>query len=348
MPSIDKPISSSDFINELARIKPQVWQQIKKYLPNKTPLKHYDMVRDYPARQGKYFRPALLLLGTELFGGNPDQALLLAAAMQTSEDWLLIHDDVEDQSPTRRGSKTLNKLHGDSLAINAGDVLHVLMWQMLYDYSLEVKPVQGKLIMKKMAEVLRTTMEGQFLELDWVQNGVVEISEEQYLEMIKHKTAWYTIIGPLQLGAIAAGAETADLNKLAQWGLLFGQLFQIWDDVIDLTETSDSLGKEHAGDIWEGKRTLILVHLLSQATKTQRTHISSIYLKKRKEKTSSEIKYILNLMHKYDSISYAKDRVRQLSQKAKAGLELHSRGLPGQRAARLLMEAIEFTGTRSR
>lgn len=122
-----------DFPQVLKERKPKIYEKITKYLPNKFPEEHYKMVRDYPDRQGKYLRPVLVLLANEMFGGKEENALLTAAAMQTSEDWILIHDDIQDGSEERRGKPCLHKIYGMELALNAGDALHMIMWKMFFD-----------------------------------------------------------------------------------------------------------------------------------------------------------------------------------------------------------------------
>src|SRR5436853_532939 len=114
----------------LKQLKSRVWKVIRRYLPH-TPAPFAQMVSDYPKRQGKYLRPALLLLAYNMFGKQDARADLMAAALQTSEDWLLIHDDAEDHGERRRQLPSLNVLHGEELAVNAGDALHLLMWRML-------------------------------------------------------------------------------------------------------------------------------------------------------------------------------------------------------------------------
>src|SRR3989344_7115050 len=135
------------FEDILAIKKQKVWSVVEPYLndPNypssfdipdkyKTiQFKHWNIVREYPERKGKYIRPTLLLLTAEGMGTKEEIALQTAAAMQTSEDWLLIHDDLEDDSEFRRGKLTLHKMHGEKLAINAGDALHIIMWKILLD-----------------------------------------------------------------------------------------------------------------------------------------------------------------------------------------------------------------------
>lgn len=336
-----------NFIAELEKLKGPVWERIKKYLPDKEPQKYYEMVRDYPERKGKYFRPGLLLLSARMFGGNINCALLAAAAMQVSEDWLLIHDDFEDHSEKRRGKKCLNKIFGDELAVNAGDALHIIMWKILGDNA-RSSGKKGWDVYEKMYDIILTTTEGQFMELDWIRNGRVAVSEDKYYKMIYIKAGYYTVTGPLQLGAICAGACDKEIKKIEKWGVSLGCAFQIWDDVINITVPSKKQGKERGGDILEGKRTLLLIHLLKNCLNSERRIIEAIYLKKREEKNEEEKEYIIKLMGKYKSIEYAKKKALKAADEAERKFIASTAHLPNTEAKEIIREGIRFTVNRER
>lgn len=307
-------------LNYLNSIKPLVFNTIKKYLPNSSPQKHYEIIADYPNRQGKYFRPGLVLLSTQMYGGNTQDALLPAAAVQISEDWLLIHDDVEDHSEERRNKPTLNVLHGPEVAINAGDALHVIMWQIVGDITKKLEDNRGYTIHNLLAKTLLKTIEGQYLDLSWIHNQKIDISEEEYLDMITRKTCHYTAVTPIQIGAIVTNQSPQELEKITEYAIPFGYAFQIWDDCMNLTSTEQ--GKELAGDIDEGKRTLILAHLLQNCTQVEKELVISIYKKNRQEKTKEELSLVLKLMHSYGSVKYAQSKARNYSKQA---LEIFSK-----------------------
>ncbi len=341
------------FLNELEKLKKLVWGKIQEYLPNKFPQEHYTIVREYPQRQGKYFRPGLTLLSTEMFGSQKEKAILTAAAMQTSEDWLLIHDDFLDHSEERRSTKenycpTLNKIYGDELAVNAGDALHIIMWKMLGDNIRFLGARKGWQIFNKMNDILLTTIEGQYLELDWLRKRKIFITEKEYYQMISIKAGYYTTTGPLQLGAIVAGAPNKELIQIKEWGNLFGCAFQIWDDVMNLTMENEIQGKEKAGDILEGKRTLILIHLLRNCLPIERDYITTLYAKPRTEKTEQDKEYILSLMKKYKSIDFAKKTAKDFSQKAEELFNKNTSHLPNSYAKRVIRQGIKFVANRQR
>lgn len=340
-------------IKELSRLKPAVWKEIQKYLPIKEPEEHYKMVRDYPERQGKYLRPGLVLLSCKMYGGARQKAILTAACMQISEEWLLIHDDFEDHSLERRSTgerhkPSLNMLHGDELAVNAGDALHVIMWQALGDNTRKLGSRIGWQVYEKMTDILLATIEGQFLELAWIKKQKINMTEAEYFRMIDIKAGYYTIIGPLQLGAIVAGKNKAELKRIKEWGSPFGRAFQIWDDVMNLETASSKQGKEQAGDILEGKRTLILIHLLKNCLKLEKEKIIKIYQKERSQKTKAEIEYILGLARKYKSIEHAKNVAKNYAKTAKNIFDKNTKNLPKTKAQKIIRAAIDFVVNRER
>jgi geranylgeranyl diphosphate synthase type II len=335
-----------NFRDELAALKEPVWQEIQKYLPTQEPFGHYEMVREYPERQGKYFRPGLVVLATAMFGGNPSRAYLTAAAMQTSEDWLLIHDDIEDHSLMRRHKPTLHELYGDELALNAGDALHMIMWKMLGDNARSWNDETGWKIFNAMNTLLLTTTEGQYLELKWIKDNKVFVSEEEYFDMIRRKTAAYTIIGPLQFGAMIAGGNEEDLRGIEAWGTPFGYAFQIWDDYMNIKTSTEKQGKETGGDILEGKRTLILSHLLEHCDPSEKNEIEKIYLKPRDQKTEEEKKYVLHLMDLHGSATYAKETAQKFAEQAKVLFDKHTAHLEDTHAKKVIRAGIEFVVNR--
>lgn len=337
-----------DFIQVLKERKPKIYEKILEYLPEKFPEEHYKLVRDYPERQGKYFRPVLVLLSNEMFGGKEENALLTAAGMQTSEDWLLVHDDVEDGSEERRGKPTLNKAHGIELAINAGDGLHMIMWKMFYDNSKVLDAVTSEKVFNLMYDILMRTCEGQYLDISWVTYKKVDVTEEEYYSMIDRKTAAYTIYGPIQLGATVAGATDSQIRSIKEWGVPFGRAFQIHDDVLNLVADEAKYGKEIGGDILEGKRTLMLVHLLANCTKDEKKRIIDIYLKERKDKTEDEKTYVMNMMKRYGSIEYAHRKSLEYAEQAKIIFDNNTSTLKDTIAKKAIRAGIDFVVNRDK
>ncbi len=336
---------ASKFLEFLAKYRELIKDEIFKYLkdPNMLSVQdeslrpHFEMLWDYPSRGGKYVRPGLLLCSTIACGGNLRDALKSAAAMELSEDWILIHDDFQDKSLQRRGKPALHQLYGNELAVNAGDALHILMWKILMDNSKSHPPELTYKLFYEMNDFLNVTCEGQYLELNYVKNNQ-HITVEQYFEIIDRKTSWYTIIGPMRLGAVHANAAQDILDGFVSFGLPLGRAFQIHDDWLNIYSTNT--GKELGGDILEGKRTLLLIHLLDQCTITEAMKIKEIYALDRKDKTDEMLNYVIDLMNKYNCRTWTRTQVENYAEKAKTELaKIH--GLTGE-GKELLEDVVEF------
>jgi len=342
-----------NFLKELELLKKPIWNVLKKYLIKREPFNHYQAVNEYPQRQGKYFRAGLVQLSAVMHGGKIEDAQLTAVAMQFSEDFLLVHDDFFDQSDERRSTKeiykpSLNKIFGDEIAVNAGDALQALMWKVLGENVRMLGDERGWKIFDKMNEIILTTLEGQYLELDWIKNKKIDLSENDYFLMIDKKAGFYTVSGPLQLGSIIAKKYDKNLNNILKWGIPFGRAFQIWDDVMNLTIASNVQGKEQGGDILEGKRTLILIHLLNNCSENEKEKIQLIYNKNRKEKNIDEINYVLNLMNKYGSIKYAKQKAKYFSKKSLQIFDKLTLNIFDNKEKEIIREGINFVVNRDR
>jgi geranylgeranyl diphosphate synthase type II len=241
-----------------------------RYLQGRVPTRYlYDLVRDYPSRAGKGIRPSLLLATCQAFGGSVEEAVGPAVAIELAHNAFLVHDDVEDGSAQRRGRPTLHRLHGMPLAVNAGDALAVLALEPLRDGT----PLSGRVsrrVSEEFLVMLTRTIEGQATELGWRANNVVDLEPADYLELIGQKTCWYTTVWPLRVGALIGSSGTAPLDAVTRFGFYLGAAFQIRDDLLNLVGSEARYGKELLGDLREGKRTLMLIHLLASAAPDER------------------------------------------------------------------------------
>lgn len=333
---------------ELHRNK--IYSTICNYIPIKEPEEHYKMIRDYIDRQGSYRRPGLLMLSGQMFGASIDKLILPAAAMQLSEDWILIHDDVEDHSELRRGKPAIQKIYGDELAINAGDGGHIAMWKIIKDSADLLGKKRGALMFDKFYNMLERTVEGQFLDTNFIYNtrSIRNASEDLYYKIIQSKTCYYTVYGPMQLGAIAAGSRKGYLNILEKIGTNAGIAFQIVDDILDMTADEKVFGKQRYGDIYEGKVTIIALNAFAKADNAEKEKLDSIYAKPRKEKTKEDIAYVVDLVNKYGCIDYAKDIARSYGEKARDAVEKYKNRLPTNEYTDIMLSAMEEMYMRSK
>lgn len=339
----------SDF-DPLDNFLKETKEKIDAYIFNFLPLTHertevhrlYEMMRDYPLRSGKRLRPALCLLICEAFGGNPQEALNTAAALELLQDWLLIHDDIEDESDLRRGQPCLHQKYGIPMAINVGDALHCKMWEMLHKNADSLGYENAFQIQSEFSQLCNQVVEGQHIELSWVSNNRWNLTEADYWTMCVQKTAWYTCITPCRIGALIAGTTKAEADRFIEIGMNLGVAFQIQDDVLNLVGEVGRYGKEIAGDISEGKRTLVLIHLFSSCTKVEALRLIEIMDKPREDKNQQEIREVLRLMGKYESIQYAQRQSKKLAQKAYIGFNREFAHLPDSRAKNLFLRLIHF------
>jgi len=353
---------SPNFLEVLNNYKNLLWSfieinlnQIKDYpefcqLPSKYQSIldfHFNMVTDYPKRKGKYIRPTLLLLTTQAMGFDLNQALPTAAAMQLSEDWILNHDDIEDQSDIRRGSPALQKLYGDNLAINAGDALHVLMWQVLsQNFSLLNKNIAQK-IQQEFFTMLNRTILGQTIEIKWIEDNRYDLNLNDVLLIAESKTCYYTISGPMRLGAILAGATDKQLNSIYKFGLALGKSFQIIDDLLDLTSDFSGQKTQAGNDIYEGKRTVMLIHLLENIDPKNKAKLIEILNKSRAQKTSDEITWVIDQMKIVGSLDFARDLANKYSQEARQIFDQKLNFLSIEPFHSQLSSCIDFITTRN-
>ena len=264
-----------------------------------------DLVREYPRRAGKGIRPALLLAACRAYGGSLADALRPAVALELLHNAFLIHDDLEDASASRRGAPSLHMAHGLPLAVNAGDALAAHALEPLLDADGLGSRLTRRVI-REFVTTVHTTTEGQALELGWRRDNVVDLRPADYLRMAIRKTCWYTTVSPLRLGALIGSHGRAPLDALSRFGSYLGVAFQIRDDVLSTASSAGSNGKDALGDIREGKRTLMLIHLLAQAGEAERAWLVGFLGSPESSRTESEAERVLRLMEDCGSIAFAR------------------------------------------
>ncbi|HUH82684.1 MAG TPA: polyprenyl synthetase family protein [Nitrososphaerales archaeon] len=315
----------SDLQEEMRRLKSEVDDLIlTQLLPDSSPMREVDllfkMMRDYPSRPAKGMRPFLCVTTCRAAGGTEGDAILTAACIELFQNWILIHDDIEDGSELRRGAPALHKKYSEALALNAGDALHARMWEALLRNRKSLGTEKTLDVLDEFSQMVNQTTEGQHLELGWVAAKRWDLGEKDYYEMCTRKTSWYTIASPCRLGAIIAGADRKLLEQLRVFGMALGVAFQIQDDSLNLVGDQEKYGKAKSDDILEGKRTLILLHLLESAGQGERDRVISIMNKERGSKTDADVSFVLSLVDRYDAVGYARKRAAELLKEALATL----------------------------
>lgn len=333
----------SSLQDEMKRVKSRVDRLIlDELLPSSSPIREVDllyrMMRDYPSRPGKGMRPFLCVTACRAAGGSEDDAMLTAACIELFQNWILVHDDIEDGSELRRGEPALHRKYGEPLALNAGDALHARTWAALLKNKERIGLERTFAVLEEFSRMVDETTEGQHMELGWVHSRRWDLGEKDYYEMCTRKTSWYTVASPCRLGAIVAGAGPKALSGLKEFGTSLGVAFQIQDDALNLVGDQTKYGKAKSDDILEGKRTLILLHLLSVASQSERDRIVAIMNKSREKKTDADVSYVLSAMDRYDAIGFARKRASELMKESLATLRGIS--LKGDKGAASLLASF--------
>ena len=315
---------------------------MKEYLPSREPRRFlYDLLTDYPRRGGKMMRPSLCIATARLFGAALEDALRTAVAIELLHNALLIHDDIEDGSEKRRGSPTLHVLHGVPLALNAGDTLTLMTLRPLLENRNTIGERLTLRIIEEIERMARECAEGQAMELGWRRYNATEIGDADYLEMVLKKTCWLATILPIRVGALIGSRDRVDLEPFVRFGFFLGAAFQIQDDLLNLV-ADKSYGKELNGDLWEGKRTLMLIHAMRESTRAERARLGAILRRSREERTLAEVNWMRALIDKYECTQYAREIAQGLAGAALHEYALLSAGLPESRDKDFLEQIVTW------
>ena len=315
---------------------------LANYLPSREPRRYlYDLLSDYPQRGGKMMRPSMCIAAARLFGAPLESAMNTAVAIEILHNALLIHDDIEDGSEKRRGLPTLHLLHGVPLALNAGDTLTLMSLRPLLENRSRIGERLTLRIIEETERMARECAEGQAMELGWRRYNTTEIGDADYLEMVLKKTCWLATIYPIRVGALIGSRDSVDLDPFLRYGFFLGAAFQIQDDLLNLVG-DDGYGKEVNGDIWEGKRTLMLIHAIRESNAAERTRLSEVLCRPREGRTLSEVGWIRKLMNKYGCAEYARKIAHGLAGAALHEYSLISAGLPESRDKQFLEQIVTW------
>jgi geranylgeranyl diphosphate synthase, type II len=282
----------------------------------------YDMLADYPFREGKGLRPAICLASCRAAGGRTEQALLSATALELFHNAFLVHDDVEDGSEYRRGKPTMLREKGVSVSINVGDATNVLAIEPLLGNTRRIGVRKALLVFREVERMARESTEGQAIELSWIAENRFDLTDQDYIRMAYKKTCWYTVVAPMRIGVICGSPPgpcaplEEDLTELVELGFLAGIAFQIHDDLLNLEGDVGLYGKESGGDLWEGKRTIMLLHFLRNAGTTQRERALKILNLPRRRKKRDDMQWLFRAMTKAGSLAYGRKIAAEYSQRA--------------------------------
>jgi len=310
----------------LKDIKPLIEKEIRKHIPKKgDPRVLFNGCWKYFEYGGKRFRPALIAISCEALGGKVKDVIPAGAALEIAHTFLLIHDDIEDDSKIRRGKPCLHITYGVPHAVNMGDYLMMKVYETLLSGQKIWGSEKTIKILQLITEMLLKTGEGQAMEIEQRNKDLTEATMKWYETMSLKKTGYYTGGNPCAIGGVIAGGTEKEIEALKKFGFAVGIAFQIQDDILNVTMSEDEekiapgttgggYGKDFAGDIKEGKRTLLVVHAFEKADWRERLRMRQLLRKK--NITLKEKKEVIDIMERHGSIDYAKEYAKDIVKRA--------------------------------
>ena len=250
----------ADLLTSIMEVKPLIEQRIESSLRASRHERLGDAMMHLVEGGGKRMRATLPWLVAKAVGESHSGLLDIGAAIETVHNFTLVHDDIMDNDEIRRGRNAVHVEYGMPTAINAGDAMLAIAFERLVQAE-NLEPTDVAPLVNRIAWMVRRVSEGQQLDIEFEDR--LEVSEEDYLEMIEGKTAVMFWICA-EIGARISGADDETIQLMADWGRALGLCFQLMDDVIDVLSDSSTLGKPAGSDIAQGKRTLMIIHALRQ------------------------------------------------------------------------------------
>jgi len=230
------------------------------------PAKLYQAAQYVLGIGGKRVRPACVLMTNELFAEINEDTFHVAMAVELFHNFTLVHDDIMDKAPIRRGLPTVHEKFGESTAILAGDVL----FAQAYDYLMRIKPVFLQPVLRIFIKTAKEVCEGQQLDMDFEQKS--DINMDEYVQMITLKTS-VLLAASMQLGAILGGAGAGNQDQLYEFGKYLGIAFQVQDDYLDTFGDPQKFGKQIGGDILCNKKTFLWLYAMEVASAGQKDQL---------------------------------------------------------------------------
>ncbi len=325
--------SNLHFMETIKQLQQDFADFLAKTNFNGQPKELYEPIAYTILQSGKRLRPMLCLLANEMFGGDEQQALWPALALETFHNFTLIHDDIMDKAPMRRGMPTVYQKWNADIAILSGDAMLAKAFQFA------LKPKKGAELAQQLGKVAIEICEGQQMDLNFETLGDVTIDE--YLEMIRLKTA-VLLATALQMGATVGDATTTDIQHLYDFGINMGMSFQLQDDILDLYSDVEVFGKRHGGDIAENKKTYLYLKALELASEKDRkrlAHLFTLRIDHDEEEKIEEVQAIYDRLHVKEAVEQV---IAEYDQKALAALKAVS--LPEEKKTHLRNYAELLSG----
>lgn len=254
----------------IEKYQDQFISYLQDYLVIKEPKNLYEPIDYILGLGGKRLRPVLTLMTADIFNGNYKKALNAALSIEVFHNFSLVHDDIMDDAPLRRGKATVHEKWDINTGILSGDAMLIMAYQLFENYEADIFQSLAKLFSKTALEVC----EGQQYDVDFETRNDVTILE--YLKMIEYKTA-VLVAAAMKMGAIVAGASKEDQNNIYEFGKNLGIAFQLQDDYLDAFGDPKTFGKQVGGDIIENKKTYLYLKALEFSNETDKVEISQLF-----------------------------------------------------------------------
>ena len=257
-------------MKNLADLGAIIENEIGKLSYPQSPELLYSPIEYIMGLQGKRMRPILVLMAHQLFDENLDKAISPALSIEVFHNFTLLHDDIMDKAPLRRGNATVHEKWNDNVAILSGDTMMIQAYQLLS----KVDDEKLRKVLDVFSKAATEVCEGQQWDMDFETQNNVEISE--YMKMIEYKTA-VLLAASLQIGGITGGASIQEQENLYEFGRNIGIAFQLKDDLLDAFGNPDTFGKQVGGDIMSNKKTYLYLKALEAASDKQKNELEKYF-----------------------------------------------------------------------
>ncbi|WP_066834480.1 polyprenyl synthetase family protein [Rufibacter ruber] len=293
---------------DISHFSERINQTLSTLTYGQQPDELYAPIRYMMELGGKRVRPVLTLLGAYLFHDDVDKALMPAIGVEVFHNFTLMHDDIMDQAPLRRGKETVHEKWNTNTAILSGDVMLVRA----YEFFLGIEPEKLATALQLFSTCAAQVCEGQQLDMEFEARQDVQIDE--YLHMIKLKTA--VLLGfALEVGALINNAAPEDARHLKEFGINMGLAFQLRDDLLDVYGDQAKFGKRVGGDIVSDKKTYLLLTALERASATQKQELLQW-----QGQTANEQEKVQAVKEIYDGLEIQKVTQNQINHYFQKGL----------------------------
>ena len=311
----------ADLLTSIMEVKPLIEQRIESSLRASRHERLGNAMMHLIEGGGKRMRATLPWLVAKAVGDSHSGLLDIGAAIETVHSFTLVHDDIMDDDEIRRGRNAVHVEYGMPTAINAGDAMLAIAFERLV-MAENLEPEDVAPLVNRIAWMVRRVSEGQQMDIEFEER--LDVSEENYIEMIEGKTAVMFQICS-EIGARISGGSQETIDLMSQWGLALGLCFQLMDDLIDILSDSETLGKPAGSDVAQGKRTLMVIHALDQPDSPAKKRLLNV-LGKGEAVTPEGLKDGLAALEELGSIQYARSRAESYHAKAHECLDMLGEG----------------------